>query len=124
MVETTEQLFQIAYEEANKLYRGEIDKNAAIRNIVQAGWSEGNAKMTFKIFDCLMNGDAYKLSMPIPQTRVFLDNIYRDYKCLGLEMALKSVKAYLDYFKKRDGRENTGIKNVYEEYIRFLKENC
>lgn len=119
-----EEIFRIAYEESNKLGKGEIDKETAIRNIVKAGWSEGNAKITFHIFNSLMNGEVYSRSMTISQTKIFLDSIFKEYKCPGLTTALKSVKIYLEYYKQREGKENIGIKKVYQEYIEILKEHC
>lgn len=113
---TNEQIFLIAYEESNKLYKGVIDEDRAIRNIELAGWKEVNARLTFPIFNALMEGKVYKFKMPILQTDIFLRNILNDYGKEGLKVALKSVKGHLEYYYEKNGVRQEGIIRLYEKY--------
>lgn len=116
MKKTKKEIFVIAYEESNKLYKGIIDEDRAIRNIELSGWKRVNAIFTFSIFNALMEGRAYKRKMPILQTDIFLNNIFNDYGKEGLKVALKSVKEHLDYYDDKYGVKQEGIKVLYEKY--------
>lgn len=115
----TEKMFEVAYKESDKYYNQLVEKNNAIKNMINSGWNKSSAQMTISIYKALMKGKIYKWNMPKLQTDIFLNNILREYKEEGLKKALNSVKGNIKYYEEK-GINKIAIKEVYEKYSNIL----
>jgi hypothetical protein len=114
------EMIEKAYEVIKPIYDNGMCNNEieyGIKELENYKWKKNCAKYTFANFNKLMNGEAYHWRMSVLQTKIFLENIYRDYKKMGLEKALISVRMHL----ANNNNKLIGIKKVYEEYIKTLK---
>ena len=58
------------------------------------------AEFYIKAFSHMMTGTPYKKTINTETTDYFLDNILKNYGIQKLEIALKSVREHIDYYKK------------------------
>lgn len=116
MTKITEEMIERAYIICREVDENHMNKDIAIYKLVEAGWNKTSVTMTFPIYNKLMTGETYKWMMSGLQTEIFLKNILRDKKKIGLKLALISVKRHVEHYEREYGRDLLKIKKIYNKF--------
>lgn len=99
-------MVETSYDYAKKVHQHQKELNSALDKIVQiSNMDRGSAIAYINAFRKMMEGSEYTRTINLMATEYFLSHILSDYGKQQLELAIRSVKLHVKYYKK--------IKNVY-----------
>ena len=121
MGKITNEMTEISYKLAKKVYETQISKQDAVKELsTEYGMNKGSATDYIMIYKCMREGDVYKRTMSEAGTKYFLNHIYQDNGALALRKALKSVAEHLKYYESLENGKLKRIRKIYEEYSKIL----
>lgn len=116
----TEESLRFAYNIAKAVYEEHLEERAYKLKSSEYGFGWSSFRNYFiPAFRYMREGKVFKGGLPESIKRYYFDNIFRDYGIEGLELALKSFKGTIDYYKNT-GQPRIKDSLLYDEYIRKL----
>ncbi len=103
------------YPKAKDVYDGRIKLNDALDELEEK-IHRGSAFMYINAFKAMRQGKSYTRNMNTAATRYFLEQILKDYKKEGLELALNALNAHIEYFESFGYGKMKSIREIRNEF--------
>ena len=108
------------YPRAKDVYEGRIDLDKAL-NELEDKINKGSAWMYINTFKAMREGKSYTRNMNTAATRYFLEQIFKDYREEGLELALQALNEHIKYFESLGNGKMKTIRQIRDEFTAKLK---
>jgi 5-methylcytosine-specific restriction protein A len=119
-----EVLINSSYELAKDIYEKRINQKEAIKNfIIKYNVNKNSIVDIIYIFKKMRNGLRYTRTLNFDRTRIFLENIKRDYGVEGLKKALISVLKHIEYYESVQFSEMKKIRELLHNYIEYIEND-
>ena len=113
--------YSVAYDLAKKLYHKHITQQEALNKVKDVVMNVESAKMYFRVFVHLINGESFNRTINAPAFDYYLENIYSDYGKTKLETALTALDKHIEYNVTRPkGSPMLKVRKVHKKYLQFL----
>jgi len=112
----TDQQVAAAYEVAKRVYLGELRRGQGVRELVDLhGLNEATAGDFIYDYRQLVEGSEFHRAMSSAAMRYFIGNIEAENGMGGLEMAIQSLRAHIDYYERISGATMKSLRAIAEE---------
>jgi len=116
----TNEMIEIAYTYAKKVYSGELTRNEGKHEIAKvSGMSLGSAQDYITDFLEMMEGRLYHRTMSNYGTRYYLENIKKDYGDKAFQLALEATEKHIKYYNAL----GYGQLKAKEEIVKEFRES-
>ena len=118
MAQITIQNYHDCYEYGKKVANGIITKKDAAAEISENGMTNASAIYYLNCVTAMLEGKRYTATVKQDAVTYFLTEIYSEFGKIGLQKALNSLKAHLQYQK---GNNNLpSLERVYEDFNEII----
>jgi predicted HNH restriction endonuclease len=115
--------YSVAYDLAKKLYQKNITQLQALNKVQDVGMGVESAKMYFRAFERLVNGELFNRMINAPAFDYYLEKIYSDFGKAGLENALTALNKHIEYNENSpNGSVMIKVRKIHKKYLQFLNE--
>lgn len=118
MATITIQNYHDCYDYGKEIFLGHMSKKDATDILVNTGMSKKSAVYYLQCVVSMLSGERYTATVKELASSYFLKQIYNDYGATGLQKALSSMRAHLDYQKGKN--ELPGTEKIYQEFLDIL----
>ncbi|EEY99122.1 hypothetical protein VCSRO70_3615 [Vibrio cholerae] len=120
---TEKALFEI-YELARDAYQGKLTRKEAIKLAVDNGiMGKASAQDYIQNFHYIMNGFIYKRTMNLQGTRIYLEQIYKDFGIQKFQQALEIVEAHVEYYNSLGHGKQIQTQVLIDEFSQKYQTN-
>ncbi len=115
--------YSVAYNLAKELYQKKITQRQALNKVQDVGMGVESAKMYFRAFERLVNGELFNRTINAPALNYYLEKIYSEYGKAGLENALTALNKHIEYNENRPkGSVMIKVRKIHKKYLQFLND--
>jgi len=120
MAEITDKHIIILYEIAKDIYENKISQRDGLVKLVNSGIKKSSASDYIYNYKCMMIGKLMTRNMNAPGTQYFLEKIYENDGKKGLQNALTSLSAHLDYYENVSKTNVVKRRKIYDLFLKKL----
>jgi 5-methylcytosine-specific restriction protein A len=121
MSEITEKHTVKAYETGKRICAGEISKQEGIEELTDQGMNAGSANNYLRSYECMINGEEYKMTINAYSTKYYLARILIDDGEGKFVNALNAIGKHLEY--QTDHNNLNDINTIYQKCLEIKNNN-